>query len=100
MKRLLGGLRKIFFSRLVLYIIGMLIAALLIWFLGPLLGIGDAVPLSGELQRALAISLMPALWGLGATFSNLRDRQAGNALAQGMTQAAPQAAASAGAEEI
>src|SRR6185312_3868165 len=100
MKSLLGLLKKLFMTRLVLYIVGMLIAALLIWFLGPLLGIGDSAPLSGELQRALAISLMPALWGLGASFSNLRDRQAGNALAEGMTKSPEAAAAGASAEEI
>jgi type VI secretion system protein ImpL len=100
MKSLLGLLKKLFMTRLILYIVGMLIAALLIWFLGPLLGIGDSAPLSGELQRALAISLMPALWGLGASFSNLRDRQAGSALAEGMTKSPEAVAAGVSAEEI
>lgn len=100
MKRLLEVLRKIFLSRLALYVFGMLVAALLIWFLGPLLGVGDSTPLAGALQRALVISLMPSILGLGAAFTNMQGRKAGNALADGMTAAAPGAAAAASAEEV
>src|SRR5262249_44397782 len=100
MKAVTGILKKIFFSRLVFYLVGMLIAALLIWFLGPLLGFAGSAPLEGAIQRAFAITLIPAIMGLGATFANLRYRQAGNAIAEGMTKSPEAAAAETSAAEV
>jgi type VI secretion system protein ImpL len=79
-------LKKIFFSRFFLYIIGMLVAGLLIWFIGPLLGEGDSGPLSGVLQRMLAIAVIPAILGLGATFSGFRARATNAELEKQLTE--------------
>jgi type VI secretion system protein ImpL len=99
MKRILDFLKAIIFSRVVLYILGMLVAALLIWFIGPLVGIGDSTPLGGVMQRTLAITLIPSLMGLGAGFSNLRYARQNQQLQQSLTESPKAKAEAAGAEE-
>src|SRR5215469_4044435 len=92
----MSALKSIFRSRFVMYLSGMLIAALIIWFIGPLIGIAGSEPLSGALQRVLAITLMPALLGLGTTFVALRNGRNADGLAAGVAaQPSPQAAAAA-----
>jgi type VI secretion system protein ImpL len=93
-------LKKIFLSRMFLYIVGMLVAAVLIWFIGPLIGVGDSTPLSGVLQRTLAIVLIPAILGLGATFSAVRLRQNNAALEQSLTESPKGKAAEAANEDV
>ena len=93
-------LKKIFFSRFFLYIIGMLVAGVLIWFIGPLIGVGDSTPLSGVLQRMLAIVLIPAILGLGATFSSLRLRQNNAELEKSLTESPQGKAEEAANEEV
>src|SRR6516164_1199703 len=90
----MSALKSILRSRFVMYLLGMLIAALIIWFIGPLIGIAGSEPLSGALQRVLAITLMPALLGLGTTFVALRNGRNADGLAAGVAaQPSPQAAA-------
>jgi len=57
-------LRKFFFSRLVLSLLGCIFIGLLIWFIGPLLGIANTVPLSGVVPRAIAMIILPAIFGV------------------------------------
>ncbi len=103
MKRILDVIKKLLFSRIALYIVGMLIAAALIWFIGPLVGIGDTTPLSGVLQRTLAITLIPAIWGTGMSFTNIRYAQTNRQLQAELTDKpevkAQARAVAAGAEE-
>jgi type VI secretion system protein ImpL len=82
-----------------LYIVGMLIAAALIWFIGPLIGFGDSSPLSTVLQRTLAITLIPAIMGLGASFANVRYARQNQQLQQSLTETPKAKATAAGAEE-
>src|SRR5579864_3970452 len=95
MKRILDAIKRIVFSRIALYILGMLVAAALIWFIGPLIGIGDDTPLGGVLQRTLAITLIPALYGLGATFTNVRYARTNRELQRDLTETPEAKAASA-----
>jgi type VI secretion system protein ImpL len=99
MKRIFGIIKGVLFSRFMLYIVGMLIAALLIWFIGPLIGFGDSAPLAGVLQRTLAITLIPAIWGAGASFSNVRYANTNRQLQEDLTQQPQAQAKAAGAEE-
>ncbi|HWE72391.1 MAG TPA: type VI secretion system membrane subunit TssM [Stellaceae bacterium] len=99
MKRIFGTIKGLLFSRFVLYIVGMLVAALLIWFIGPLIGFGDSTPLGGVLQRTLAITLIPAIWGAGASFSNVRYARTNRQLQEDLTQQPAAQAKAAGAEE-
>src|SRR5215469_1138765 len=97
----MSALKSIFRSRFVMYLLGMLIAALIIWFIGPLIGIAGSEPLAGALQRVLAITLMPALLGLGTTFVALRNGRNADGLAAGVAaQPSPQAAAAASSAEV
>ena len=99
MKRMLNLLKEIVFSRIALYIVGMLIAAAVIWFIGPLIGVGDSAPLSGVLQRTLAITLIPAILGAGASFSNFRYARVNQQLQADLTETPKAKATAAGAEE-
>src|SRR5579863_3804190 len=99
MRRTLDFLKRIIFSRVLLYILGMLVAALLIWFIGPLIGIGDSSPLAGVMQRTLAITLIPALMGLGAGFTSLRYASQNRQLQQQLVETPKAKAEAAGAEE-
>jgi len=99
MKRIKDIVLRILFSRALLYIVGMLVAAALIWFIGPLLGVAGSEPLSGALARMLAITLIPALLGLGATFSNFRYARVNQELQQSLTETPKAKAEAAGAEE-
>ncbi len=99
MTRIKALLGKIFLSRMLLYILGMLFAAVLIWFIGPLIGVGGAAPLSSVLQRTLAITLIPALMGLGSVFSNARYARTNSQLQQSLTETPHAKATAAGAEE-
>jgi type VI secretion system protein ImpL len=99
MKGTLDFIKRMLFSRIVLYILGMLVAALIIWFIGPLIGIGDSSPLGSVLQRTLAITLIPALWGLGSTFTNVRMAKTNRELQATLTETPQAKAQAAGAEE-
>ena len=99
MKKIKDILGAIVFSRVALYIIGMLVVAALIWFIGPLIGIGDSSPLSSALQRTLAITLIPALFGVGASFSNFRYRRVNRQLQETITETPKAKADAASAEE-
>ncbi len=99
MKRIVEIFKRILFSRFLLYIVGMIVAALLIWFIGPLIGFGDSSPLSSVLQRTLAISLIPAIMGLGATFSNMRYAHQNQQLQATLTETPKAKATTAAAEE-
>jgi type VI secretion system protein ImpL len=99
MKRIVDFIKRIFFSRIALYILGMLVAAALIWFIGPLIGIGDTSPLSSVLQRTLAITVIPALWGVGSSFSNIRYARTNQQLQENLTETPQAKAMAVGAEE-
>ena len=57
-------LRRFFFSRIVLSLLGCILVGLIIWFVGPLLGLGNSVPLSGIVPRAIAMIVLPAIFGI------------------------------------
>jgi type VI secretion system protein ImpL len=59
-------LRRLFFSRLALALIGCILVGLVIWFVGPLLGVANTVPLSGIVPRAFAMVILPAVFGIRA----------------------------------
>src|ERR1700735_659293 len=90
-------LRKIFFSRLVLLVTGCVLVAVIIWFVGPLLGVGDATPLSGVVTRALGMCLLPVVFGLREVILARANAKANENLA---TEVAGSAAGKAEVEEL
>ena len=72
-------------------VIGLLAIALLIWFGGPLLGIGNSKPLASVFSRLLMIVVVILAWGLAYLYKELKAKKAGQLLADEL--AAPGAAA-------
>lgn len=72
-------------NRWVFSIIGLLLLALLIWFVGPLIAIGGWEPLVSTESRLVAILVVVVLWGVKTIWSILRasrnNAQVVNALA-------------------
>jgi type VI secretion system protein ImpL len=72
---MLNFLQKIFLSRVLVMLVGGLVAGVLIWFVGPLLGAGGAHPLDSEVHRAFAMALLPAIGGISYGLISWRDRR-------------------------
>ncbi|MEO7245073.1 MAG: type VI secretion system membrane subunit TssM [Rubrivivax sp.] len=81
MKRFLRAL----LSPAVLGTLGLLALSALIWWLGPLLGLGDFRPLAPVLWRALLIGLLWLLWIGRLVWVGWRRRRTNVALLQGMS---------------
>ncbi len=90
-------LRKIFFSRLVLLVTGCVLVAVIIWFVGPLLGIADSTPFSGVVTRALGMCLLPVVFGIREVLLARANAKANQDLA---TEVAGSAAGKAEVEEL
>ncbi len=58
MERIIG----FFKTKWVLELIGILILAVLIWFIGPLIGIAGSVPLESETSRMVTVCVLFAVW--------------------------------------
>lgn len=86
MGKIVKFLKMIFLSRIVLYIIGMVVAALLIWLIAPSLGMMRGGSLDVIIQKTIATILIPALLGLGAVFSGFRYKRINNQLQQSLAE--------------
>ncbi|WP_280152254.1 type VI secretion system membrane subunit TssM [Piscinibacter sp. XHJ-5] len=78
MKKLLG----LIFNRWVLLAVLLLAVAMVIWIVGPLLGIGEAHPLETESSRWIAIGVIAALCVLVMAWKSWRARRGNSAVVQ------------------
>ena len=85
-------------SRWVRTFIGVLLLSFIIWFFGPLLGIGALHPFESELVRLLVIFVLVVGWIIENLIHKLRADKKDKELAKGVVQAAPDDVAS--AEEV
>ncbi len=81
-------------------LIAALVIAVLIWFCGPLLGLGQLHPLETEIARWIAIAALFAAWLIINLIHELRARQKEKKLAEGIAEAAPDPNETASAEEV
>src|SRR5436190_2224959 len=81
MKRFLNWL----VSPVVLGTLGVLVLSALIWWVGPLLAIGNWRPLDGLLWRIVLITLLWLAWIARIVWRGWRQRRANQALLQGMS---------------
>ncbi|WP_284615977.1 type VI secretion system membrane subunit TssM [Aquabacterium humicola] len=96
MKKVLGWI----FNRFVLGAVLLLALAFIIWFIGPIIAIGEARPLDSERARWITIGVLVLLFVIWATLSVLRKRRGNNQvvdqlIAQPATPGAPAAQESA-----
>lgn len=83
----MNALLRFFVSPLFLSFVGTLALALLIWFLGPLVGFSGASPLASPLARWIAIGSLFSVWGLyhlgNAIWARVENRNLIDRLAAG-----------------
>ena len=70
--RVLKAVLRFLFSRRLWIFIGIVLLCALVWLFGPLVSVGDAVPLEGELARAIVIGVIVVLWLFAQLLAQLR----------------------------
>lgn len=96
LKKILGVL----FSRFLWTLIGIVILCTLIWFYGPLISVGDASPLGGELTRIVVIGVIIILWLVSMLLRQMRAARANRAFVAELAAPAPDAVARPGEENL
>lgn len=86
-------------------LIGVVLLAVLIWFVGPLLAIGSFRPFDGVVARIVTIAVLFLIWAAVVLIGWLRRRRTNAQMAEDLVRAAeetggPDTAASATAEEV
>ncbi|MND30812.1 hypothetical protein D3C80_213480 [compost metagenome] len=89
-----------FVARWVVPVLGLIALGLLIWFVGPLISIGDFEPLASEWVRGSLIALLFLLWIGFRVLRLLQARRNAAKVMQGLVAVAPDAASVATAEEL
>jgi type VI secretion system protein ImpL len=80
--------------------LGLAVLCVLIWFCGPLLGVGQAHPLETEIARLILIVALVVLWLVTNLLQDLHARRKEKQLAEGVTAAAPDPSEQAAADEV
>ena len=78
---------RLVFNRLVLTVLALCILAVLVWWIGPMVSIGQWTPLVSELARAVLIGIIVLLVVLRTVLSRWRRRRASQQLTNGLAQA-------------
>jgi type VI secretion system protein ImpL len=95
---MVNALRKILRSYWFNTLFGVVVLAILIWFFGPMLAIGQVHPFDSEMARLIAIGVLLVLWVVVNVLHVLRARHKDKQLIDQVV--APDASAIASAEEI
>ncbi len=74
-------MKKLLLNRWTLSIVGVLLLALVIWFLGPYFAFGDARPLYGVVGRVIAILLLLLVWAGAMLWRTYREMRGSRKLA-------------------
>src|SRR5919108_1271068 len=71
-------------SRWFVTLLAALVAALLVWFIGPWIGFGDPVwyPLASAVTRLVIILVIVLAWGVGNLIGQARARQSNRAMVE------------------
>ncbi len=98
--KLIKGFFRFLFSRRLWVFIGLVILCLLIWLYGPLVRIGEAVPLGSEIVRLIVIGLIAILWLVSLLLAQLRAIRANRMFVTELAQSEPQRQAAPGEENV
>ncbi len=96
MKKLLG----LIFNGWVLAILGLLAISLLIWIVGPMIGIGEARPLGSETVRLIVIGAIMLLYVLQKAWKAWSARRTNSAVVNHMLADAPKGGGDAASAEL
>jgi type VI secretion system protein ImpL len=83
LKRILSVLTARWFVTL----IGAIVLSLIVWFVGPLIAIGESRPLDSEVTRLIVVLVVLVVWAIWNIVSLLRAKSANDKLVQGISQA-------------
>lgn len=89
MKKLL----RLVFNKLVMTLLALCILALLVWWIGPMVSIGQWTPLQSDVARVVLIAAVVLAVALHAVLARWRRRRAGQRLTDGLEKAAQSAPA-------
>ncbi|WP_299560423.1 type VI secretion system membrane subunit TssM [uncultured Sulfitobacter sp.] len=95
-KMILGFL----FSRFLWTLVGIAILCTMIWFYGPLISVGDAAPLAGDLTRIVVIGVIIILWLVSMLLRQMRPARANRAFVAELAAPAPDPIARPGDENL
>jgi len=82
-------LLRILFHPLLLTLLALVVLGLLVWWVGPIIRVGEHVPLQGETARAIVIGAIAALVLVRALWRRLKLRSASRQLNDTLMQAPP-----------
>jgi type VI secretion system protein ImpL len=96
---------RMIFNRRVMAVLGLIALALIIWFVGPLVAIGEWRPLDSEIVRAIVIALVVLFFVARWAWRYFKAKQKNKALTEGIVAQAEEgpkgaAAAQAGSQEV
>ena len=100
---MIRALKAVFTARWFLTLIGAIVLALLVWFVGPLVAIAEVRPLAPEWVRLVVVLAILIVWGLWNLFAVMRQRKRESQLEEGIAEGgkgAPGAAQAATADEV
>ena len=102
---MIRALKSLFTARWFLSLIGAVVLALMVWFVGPLVAIAEVRPLEADWVRMVVILVILIVWGLWNLFAVMRQRKRESALEEGLaeqgrTRPGAGAAEAATAEEV
>ena len=97
-----GFLLRVFYSRWTRTLLGALLLSVILWFFGPLLGVGSMHPFESELARIIGIAVIMVGWLIENLIHELHARKKDKDLVDGVAAeaATPDLAATASAEEV
>jgi type VI secretion system protein ImpL len=79
---------RVLISRWFVTLIGAVLLGLVVWFVGPLLGVGESRPLEGEIARLVVILVIVILWAAINIVGLLRERRNADRLMDGVAAGA------------
>lgn len=91
--RLLKSILAVLTARWFLTLVGTVLLALLVWYYGPLVAVGEQRPLESETTRLLVILGLSVLWGVGNLWAQHRARRANAKLVEALVAPPPAAVA-------
>ena len=68
-------------------LIGAIILALVVWFVGPLIAVGNVRPLDSEIIRLIVVLVILVVWGIWNIVSLLRTKKSNDELVKGISEA-------------
>ena len=81
MKKIIGLLKQ----RWLITLLGVIAIALFIWYLGPLLGLGQSRPFEAELHRLIAIGILFLIWALSRVVMFWRAKRRNSEMMAGIS---------------